>query len=106
MSNTARIITTKDIRQARKALRQSADRIDQLCGMVNHLANKLGLGNKVNAPDWSDAARGALAVFDGGEDERTTAARSVLARLDSGEDLCGDGDLLSALTKALRSVAE
>lgn len=52
--------------QTINALRKDVARIDQLCDMVNNLANQLGLGKKVNAADWNDEARTALARATGG----------------------------------------
>jgi hypothetical protein len=43
------------------ACKKDAERIQALCRMVNGLAGRLGLGNKVRAEDWDDLARAALA---------------------------------------------
>jgi len=37
-------------------LKESEQRIQQLCNMVNSYSNKLGLGNKVRAEDWTDVS--------------------------------------------------
>jgi hypothetical protein len=44
-----------------RACRKDAERIEQLCDMVNGYAIKLGMGKRVNAEDWSDLARAAIA---------------------------------------------
>jgi len=43
------------------ALEKSVQRINQLAGTVNHLSNKLGLGQKVLAEHFTDYARAAIA---------------------------------------------
>jgi hypothetical protein len=48
-----------------EAAKTDAKRIRELCGMVNSFAVKLGLGKKVNAEDWDDAARAAIAKATG-----------------------------------------
>lgn len=53
-----------------RALKQDIDRINQLCAMVNHFADKLGLGKKVNAEDWTDNAEAMLKSVKGGVDGR------------------------------------
>ena len=48
------------------ALEKSEQRIIQLCGTVNTLSAKLGLGQKVRADDFADVARAAIAKAKGG----------------------------------------
>lgn len=43
-----------------EALERQIKHTDQLAGMVNRFADRLGLGKKVNAEDWTDQARAAL----------------------------------------------
>ena len=47
------------------ALEKSVQRIGQLCATTNTLSNKLGLGDKVRAADFTDCARAALALAKG-----------------------------------------
>jgi hypothetical protein len=45
-----------------RACKKDVERIEHLCGMVNDLAAKLGIGKKVNAEDWTDMALEAIAL--------------------------------------------
>jgi methanogenic corrinoid protein MtbC1 len=53
-------LTEGKMDDCQKALKADIERINQLCVMVNSYAIQLGLGKKVNADDWTDAARDAL----------------------------------------------
>jgi hypothetical protein len=43
------------------ACKKDAERIRELCRMVNSFSHQLGLGKKVTAEDWDDVARDAIA---------------------------------------------
>ena len=47
------------------ALIRQVKHTDQLADMVNGYADQLGLGKKINAEDWTDQARAAIAKAEG-----------------------------------------
>jgi len=53
-TNDGKGVKTMNQQELIEGCNEAEKRINQLCDMVNSYAQKLGVGKKVNAEDWTD----------------------------------------------------